>query len=421
MSLRLLIAPDSFKGSLSAVQAAEAMARGAERAGRASSRRVDIDLCPVSDGGEGFAECALLATMGSSEKSVVHGATGELIEAHWGWCGPGARLSRLPASPARTVLKRVALALIPGLAAPLPTMRRVAVIDCASVVGLPRVPHEQRDPERLSSYGVGELITIALERGADTIIVGLGGSATCDGGIGMATALGVRFEYVTKRSEALPAGADLAHIRSIDVRGALSHLKVVRMIAACDVTNPLFGPNGSAAVYGPQKGAAPEQVQRLDEGLRHLARKCKAAGIAADPDAAGAGAAGGLGFALSAFCGAPLRSGIELMLELVDFRRRAAKADLVITGEGRFDAQSFQGKACVGVARAAQESGTKTAALAGALGDGWREALSECGGPFDSIEAITPRNMAPDEAIRRAPELLEAAAHALVSKRLLRM
>jgi len=286
---------------------------------------IDVDLCPVADGGEGTVDAMLQATDGTEQTDNVTGPLGEPVEARWGMLGDG----------------------------------YTAAIEMAAAAGLMLVPPEQRDPTRTTTFGVGQLIARAMDHNARRIIVGIGGSATTDGGLGMALALGLSAEGIQ-----LPGcGADMAQVQTLDRTAMDSRLANTRIEVACDVDNPLVGPEGAAAVYGPQKGATPQQVEQLDAGLQHLADV-----LGIDPAQPGFGAAGGLGFGLVAFCGATLRSGVELVLDAVDFDRRVRDADLVITGEGRLDGQSIRGKTCIGVARAAAKHDVPTLALVGSLG-----------------------------------------------------
>ena len=437
MAFRILIAPDSFKECMSAVEAADAMERGARTAAANYGHKIHIDTCPISDGGEGFAETLRVATRGRRVLREVRDPTGQWCEAGFIWCGSRAQ-SRTLAN--RVFHKHVGDAIMwwvmpgPTLPGSLVGKSRIAVIESAEAVGLHRVPAHLRDPEQLSSYGVGELIGAAMEARADVIIVGLGGSATCDGGVGMARALGVGFERVDdppredfepgtkpRDTDRATSAQDLPRLRSIDMRHAHELIQFTTIIAAYDVDNPLYGPDGAARVYAPQKGATPEQVARLEEGLRHLARKCRDAGIKADPDALGAGAAGGLGFGLAAFCSAELRSGAEIVLEVTKFKRRAKRANLVLTGEGRFDAQSLHGKACMRAATAATSAGSRVIGLMGAVAPDVQSALASSGGPFESIIQIAPTGMSTAEAIRRGPAFLEQATRRVVEEELMRV
>ncbi|MDX1565684.1 MAG: glycerate kinase, partial [Phycisphaeraceae bacterium] len=266
----------------------------------------------------------------------------------------------------------------------------------AEAAGLVLVPPEQRDPTRTTTYGVGQLIGEALGSGAEQLVVGIGGSATTDGGTGMAEALGVRFIGADHPM----TGGRLAQIKSVDRASLDARLLNVPVTVACDVTNPLTGPNGAAAIYGPQKGATQQQVRLLEEGLVHLARCVEWV----DAEAPGMGAAGGLGFGLVAFCGAELKRGIEMVLEAVAFEKRLRGCDLVITGEGCFDGQSLSGKATVGVAEAARSAGVPTLMLAGAL-EADTSTVQKAG--FESAHAICDGSVTAERAMAEAAVLLE--------------
>ncbi len=359
--MRVLIAPDKFKGSLSADAAARAIARGILRA----CPGTEVDLCPIADGGEGTIEALSASAGGVIRTRCVTGPTGSPVTARWAW---------LPA----------------GL---------TAVIEIAEAAGLVRVPVAQRDPRKTTTYGVGELIRAALDVGAARIIVGLGGSATNDGGAGMAQALGAQFDGAASPL----VGGDLESLRSVDLTNLDARLATTDFVVACDVDNPLFGAQGAAAVYGPQKGATPEIVASLDRGLRRLADCVKQI----DPEAPGMGAAGGLGFGLQAFCGARLQRGIELVLDAVSFERRVVGVDWVITGEGCLDGQSIRGKACIGVAQAAAKKGVRTLALVGLAGPMIERTL-EYG--LSAYHAICDGGVSLEDAIAHADQHLENLA-----------
>ena len=357
-SMRILIAPDKFKGSATAPEVAAAIARGIRRVDPA----IELDICPMADGGEGTVEALVTATGGEIRSSCVAGPLGEPVEATWGLLG---RREREPLT---------------------------AVIEMAAASGLALVPPEKRDPTKTTTLGTGQLIRHAMAAGAQRIIIGIGGSATNDGGVGMAIGAGVAAffnHHGREMVKPVPTGGtlcDIGRIQRMPLSSASSgepqsqghgtqvmlpegamplalQRRALEIIVACDVTNPLYGPRGAAAVYGPQKGATPQQVELLDRGLRRLASLLPHV----DPNQPGMGAAGGLGFGLVAFCGAKLQRGVELVMHTVNFRGRLAAADLVITGEGRLDHQSLHGKTCIGVAQAAREQGVPAIALAGAL------------------------------------------------------
>jgi len=331
----IAIAPDSFKGTLSADAAAKAIAAGLRRA----LPQARLRLIPMADGGEGTMDAVVAAAHGSWRRCRVYDPLGRRITARYGAFAGGRRV----------------------------------IIEMAAAAGLPLLKPDERNPLATSTCGVGELLRHALDRGARQVALGIGGSATNDGGTGLARALGARF--LDRRSRELPpGGGSLTALTRIDLSALDPRLRRVTLEVACDVTNPLCGPRGASAVYGPQKGAMPAMVRRLDAGLRRLAevtRRDLGLDVAATP---GAGAAGGLGFGLLAFCGARLRRGVELVADAVRLEQKLAGCDLVITGEGRMDAQTINGKTPMGVAAVAQRVGVPVIALCGCTGDGWQAA-----------------------------------------------
>lgn len=360
--MRILIAPDSFKGSLSAVQVARALARGVTRA----LPGAQVESCPVADGGEGTAEVLCLNTGGRMVEQAVTGPLGEPVTARFAILGDG----------------------------------QTAVVEIAAASGLPLVPAERRDPMRTTSYGTGELIAAALEAGCRRVLVALGGSATVDGGMGMLEALGFRF--LDARGRPVPRGG--RGLAAVATALRPRALPPVEFVAACDVDNPLLGEQGAAAVYGPQKGATPEMVQELDRGLARLAAVWKrdwGVDVAALP---GAGAAGGAGAALAAGLGAPLVSGAGLVIEYSGLEDRLRRADLVITGEGRLDGQTRRGKAPAAVAAAARRAGVPVVAVCGSLAASGEE-LAEMG--MAAALSITPGPITCAESMARAAQLLE--------------
>ena len=365
--MKIVIAPDSFKESLSAPEVAQAIARG----WLAVHPDAEIALCPMADGGEGTVDAVLAAAGGERRELSVMGPLASPVNAHWGWLGDG-----------------------------------TAVIEMAAASGLHWVPSAQRDARVTSSYGTGELITAALDAGATRIILGLGGSATNDGGSGLLRALGVRF-LDAGGNELRPGGAALASLQRVDLSGLDERLQGVQVEVAADVDNPLCGPKGASAVFGPQKGASPEQVEELDAALARLA---EVVGEALGEDFStfpGVGAAGGLGFAAKAFLGARFRPGIELVAELSGLADAVRGADLVITGEGRLDAQSLHGKTPVGVARVAKNQGVPVIALAGSLGKGY-QAVRDAG--IEACFSLAPGPITLEHACANAGPELEARA-----------
>lgn len=322
---RVIVAPDKFKGSLSASEAAAAIALGLRR----SCPDVDAVVRPIADGGDGTVAAALSAGY-ESRTILVQGPTGEAVRATFAVRG------------------------------------RVAVLEMAEASGLRQLPGGRPAPRTASTYGTGELIRAALDAGARELIVGLGGSATTDGGAGMVQALGVRF-LDAAGAELPPGGAALAELDRIDISGLDPRLADASVVLASDVDNPLLGPRGAAAVYGPQKGATPEDVRVLDAALARYAGVLGRDLGRWVADVPGAGAAGGTGAGALALLAARCESGIGLVLDAVGFGDALVGADLVITGEGSLDAQSLSGKAPVGIARVARAAGVPVVALVGRL------------------------------------------------------
>ena len=369
--MRIVIAPDSYKGSVSAVDVARAMERGVLKI----FPDAEVHKIPIADGGEGTVEALVAATDGQVRQCEVTGPLGERIVANWGVLGDGV----------------------------------TAVMEMASASGLPLVAPEKRNPRTATTYGTGELMCAILDAGLRKIIIGIGGSATNDGGAGMARALGVRF--VDAMGKELPdGGAALAGLASIDLEGLDPRLQETQLTVACDVDNPLCGPRGASAVFGPQKGATLEIVAELDAALWHyslIAQKTTGRLVAELP---GAGAAGGLGAGLLLFTPAVLKPGVEIVLEAVRFSERVEGATFVLTGEGRTDFQTAFGKAPVGVARAAKRHRVPVFCLSGGLGEGADETLSQ---GIDAVLSICDRPMSLDECMAQGSQLIEAASTCL--------
>ena len=366
--MNIIVAPDSFKGSLTAAQAADAIVQGV----RHVLPDAEIVSIPLADGGEGTVDALVFATRGRILRQKATGPLGEPVEAFFGMLGDDL----------------------------------TGVVEMAAAAGLSLAPPEKRDPLAATTYGVGQLILAALEAGCKRLIVGLGGSATSDGGAGMAQALGVRL--LDKDGADLPRGAaPLVGLERIDLSRRDPRLEQVTIYAASDVSNPLCGPRGAAAIYGPQKGASPEAVETLDRALARLAEVIERDLKLEVRNLAGAGAAGGLGAGLVAFCGAELRSGPNLVLELLRFEEYLEAADLVLTGEGKVDRQIEFGKAISGVALLAQRYEVPIIAFTGNLAEE-PEKLAERG--LAAAIPISPGPMAEEEAMARAGELLQAAA-----------
>ena len=392
--MKVVIAPDTFKESISAKDAAAALAAGVlDVCGKAQ-----IDICPMADGGDGTVEAMVAATGGTFATAEVIDPLGSSIRARFGLLGAGVQDS-LPGELGLVTAEMQA----DGQGDP--GSGRIAVVEMASASGLWLVRPEDRDPLRTTTFGTGLLIMAALEAGAVEVIVGIGGSATVDGGCGAAQALGVSF--VDEDGEGCicgMGGGALSTLGSIDISDLYAPAAEARIRVACDVTNPLIGPNGAAAVYGPQKGATSEMVDQLEAGLSRLAdiiMRDLGIDVSALP---GGGAAGGLGAGLAAFIGATLESGAELVASAVGLKRRLAGADLCITGEGRFDAQSISGKTVSVVARYAREAGAAVACIAGQVaGDAPRDM-------FGDLRSLVDGEITASAAMRNPDPLLKARA-----------
>ena len=366
--IRIIAAFDSFKGSLTSREAGEAFRRGfmAERPD------AEVEVLAIADGGEGMAEAICEGVGGEMVSTRVSDPLGRKIEARYALINGGA----------------------------------TAVIAMSSASGHTLLKPEERNPLIASTFGTGELIVDALERGCREIIMGLGGSATNDCGVGMLRALGYRF-YDSKGEELCDTISILERVESISTTERHPLLMGVKFTAAVDVDNPLYGAQGAAHIFAPQKGASPEMVKRLDRALRHYAEVVDADAA----EVAGAGAAGGMGYALHTMLGARMRPGIEIVLALLDFERRAQGASLVVTGEGSIDAQTLHGKAPAGVLAAAQRLGIPVVALGGRV---------ECesallAGGFHAVRAITPHDQPTDVAMQRETAIvnMERAAREL--------
>jgi len=357
--MKILVAPQEFKGSISALSVAEAAKRGVIRV----FPDAEIVLCPVADGGDGTLETLVEVSDGEVRTCDVQNPIGETITAQWGAMGDGV----------------------------------TAVIEMARTSGLALLSLDERDPLNSSTYGLGQAILEALNEGFRNFIVGIGGSATNDAGAGMAQALGATL--VDAEGKAIPfGGAALANLRAIDISKMDARIENSQFMVACDVSNPLTGDEGASAVYGPQKGATPEMVTELDSALLNFAEIVRK-DIGKDvSEISGAGAAGGLGAGMLAFMGAELKAGVDIVLETVQLREKLSGVDLVITGEGGMDFQTVYNKAPIGVARIAAEFNIPTVAIAGLLGQnfsivhdhGIRAATSIVDGPI-SLEESSER------------------------------
>jgi glycerate kinase len=364
--MKIVIAPDKFKGSLSASEAAAALARGFQRVWPDA----EIALCPIADGGEGTAKAMCDALGGEWVTRPVRGPLGATVSAGYAW---------IPTAP------------VPS-----------AVIEMSAASGLVLIPPAERRAREANTFGTGELMRDAISRGAKRIIVGLGGSATTDGGIGMAAALG--YEFLDGNGETMeqPTPCNLPTLERIESRNAIA---LPEIIAACDVQNPLLGPRGTANVFAPQKGADAEDVQFLEQASTHLATVAKRDLGNDFAETPGAGAAGGLGYGLLTFCNASIRPGFDLIAEIVNLEAAITDADLVITAEGSLDSQTLDGKGPAGVAALAKRHGKPVIAFGGRVAN--HPGLAEI---FDAVLPIPHGPMPLEEAITNAAMLLEEAA-----------
>ncbi|MDD6661867.1 MAG: glycerate kinase [Lachnospiraceae bacterium] len=324
--MKAVVAIDSFKGSMTSMQAGNAAKRGI----LAAHPEAEVVVCPVADGGEGTTDALIEGLGGEKIELAVSGPLGDVVKAYYGW---------LPE-------------------------RKTAVMEMASAAGITLV--KKKDPLRASTRGVGEMIADALARGCRDFIIGIGGSATNDGGIGMLKALG--YTFTDENGADVGEGAQaLGRVERICADQRTPLLEGVRFQIACDVTNPLCGENGATYIFGPQKGVTEEQKQPIDEAMRHYAKVAEQYFRCSTAKAAGAGAAGGLGFAFLTFLSGTLIPGVTLVLEVTGLEKELQDADFAVTGEGRLDAQSVMGKAPVGVAKLAKKYGVKTIAFAGSV------------------------------------------------------
>jgi glycerate kinase len=365
--MRIVIAPQSLKGSLTAAETGAAIAQGT----RAVFPQAEIAIVPVADGGEGTVQALVDATGGRMIEQVVTGPLGEPVTAFFGILGD----------------------------------RMTAAIEMAASSGLPLVPPAKRDPRNTTTYGVGELILAALDLGSRHFIIGIGGSATNDGGAGMAQALGA--SLTDARGQAIArGGAALAALEHISLASMDPRLQECTFDVASDVTNPLCGSTGASAVYGPQKGATPEMVQQLDAALAHYAGVIERDLGLSVRDIPGAGAAGGLGAGLLAFLRAALRPGAQIVLEAINLEEQLRDADLVITAEGQIDAQTAYGKSVGAVAALAKRYSIPVLALAGGLGDQYQQVYTL---GIDAVAVLPSRPMTLDYAMQHAAELTSDA------------
>lgn len=362
--MNVLLCPDSFKDALSAEQATSAMADGIQRAAPTAT----IHLCPLADGGEGSLDALIAATHAERRQLTVQDALGRPRQASWGWLSE----------------------------------QRTAFIELAEASGLQHLPLHQRNALHTTTYGVGELFHAALDAGATKALLFLGGSATNDAGAGMLQALGAKL--LDKHGNSLPpGGAALQQLATLDLSTLDPRLNSLEVEAAVDVDNPLLGSRGASAVFGPQKGASPDDVATLDRAIGHFAELSAQVLGRDEKELAGAGAAGGMGFAARSFLNATLTPGIEIMMQQAKLPSLLPDIDVVITGEGRLDGQSLSGKTPIGVARTAKRHGKPVIVLAGSLGEGWQACLEE---GVTAAFALADGPMTLEDALPRTAELL---------------
>ena len=371
--MKLIFAPDSFKGSLSALESCDILERVAAR----HFPGAETISVPVADGGEGTVDALLRAMGGERRQMQVSGPIFEPVTATWGMLSDGA----------------------------------TAVMEMAQASGLPYVPQDKRDPRNATTLGTGEMLAEAIRQGARKILIGIGGSATNDGGIGLLTALGAVFTDAAGKRVS-PVGGALATVAHADFSGLMPELRQTHITVICDVTNPLLGENGATFIYGPQKGATEAIRDELEAGMAHYAKVVQDAlgrDIASFP---GAGAAGGLGAALGGVLGATLKSGIDAVLDAVDFDKKLDGVSLAVTGEGRIDGQSVRfGKVPVGVAKRCAARGIPTVAIVGGIGEGAEGLYELC---ESTIQTTVSGPMSLEKAMQDAPALYEQAADRLL-------
>ena len=360
--MKIVIAPDSYKESLSATEVAQAIEKGF----REIFPEAQFVSVPVADGGEGTVEAMIAATQGRAVTSTVTGPLGDTVEAQWGISGDG----------------------------------QTAFIEMAAASGLALVPPELRNPLITTSYGTGELILQALESGVKKIIIGIGGSATNDGGAGMVQALGAKL-CAANGADIGFGGGSLMSLNNIDIRHLDARLQTCSIRVACDVTNPLTGTSGASFIFGPQKGATEAMIRELDHNLAHFADVIKKSLRVDVKEVPGAGAAGGMGAALMAFLGAELRSGIEIVTQALNLEEHIHDCTLVVTGEGRLDSQSIHGKVPVGVASVAKKYHKPVIGIAGSL---TRDVGIVHQYGIDSVFSVLNRIGSLEEAFRDAAE-----------------
>ena len=372
--MKIVIAPDSFKGNMTSLQVAAAIEKGIRRV-LPKAKCVKV---PMADGGEGTVQSLVDATGGKFVRKKVTGPRGKPVTARYGFLADG----------------------------------DTAVIEMAEASGLPLVSGKSKNPLLTTTYGTGELMLDAVQRGAKHIIIGIGGSATTDGGVGMAQAIGVKFlarngRVISKKG----AGGMLSTIDAIDMSEVNPAIKKAKITIASDVDNPLCGIRGAAHVFGPQKGATPVMVKTLDNNLRHLGRLIKRDVKKNIMTMPGAGAAGGLGAGLVAFAGAKMRSGVDIVVDATDLKQHLKGCDLVITGEGRVDFQTAFGKTPAGVAKAAKKFRVPVVAIGGGLADDARGVFAH---GIDGLDSAAARDMSLEEAIALSKQHMANAAERVI-------
>ena len=367
--MKIILAPDSFKGNLTSLEVAIAFEKGIKRV----LPRANCIKIPMADGGEGTVQSLIDGIGGEIIRKRVIGPIGQKVFARYGLLSNG-----------------------------------TAVIEMAEASGLPLVTTRQKNPTKTTTFGTGELIIDAINKGAKKIIIGIGGSATNDGGVGMAQALGVRFlDSKDKEIKQHGSGGMLKKIVKIDTREANKVLKNINIIVACDVDNPLCGRLGASYIFGPQKGATPAMVRVLDDNLKHLAKIIKQSLKKDISKLKGAGAAGGLGAGLVAFAKAKMKSGVDIVIDATNLERHMKNTNLVITGEGRVDSQTAYGKTPSGVAKSARKHGIPTLVIGGGITDDAKDIFSN---GIDALESACARDMSLEDAIKHSREHLANAA-----------
>ena len=363
--MKILIAPQSYKGSISAIKVAEAITEGALNI----FPSIESLIIPVADGGDGTLETLVESTSGIIHNSNATGPLGNSIPIIWGTLGDS----------------------------------KTAIIEMARISGLALVPQNKRNPYYTTSYGLGEIIKEALDLGYRKFIIGIGGSATNDGGAGMAQALGAKLTDANKNSIDF-GGLALNEITKIDISGIDPRINESEILVACDVNNPLCGPNGASFVYGPQKGASPKMVKTLDDALYHFGSQLISDTGINIMEIEGSGAAGGIGGGMVGFLNAKLKPGVEIVLDTLDFDKSLKNVDLVITGEGQIDFQTVFSKAPIGVAKHAKKYNIPVIAICGSLGENYQDVHSH---GIDAVIPIIPKPMDLKKASDNAYELIK--------------